>query len=195
MAWYIVDGMDGAGKTTSSKCLEEYLESQGRRVLRLEHPNRETRLGRTEAELLTKKGKAALVMAILLYITDVTRSIWVMKHRGREYDDVVFVRYIMAVAYLPMKPAKLAYRFFERVFPTPDVEIFIDIDEDTALARILERGEELEVFESREKLRATREKMLALTDGWEIVDNTGTRAETDEQIREILRRRVPDASA
>jgi dTMP kinase len=40
------------------------------------------------------------------------------------------------------------------------------------MKRIESRGEELETFENMEDLTRTREKMLSLSEGWLVVDNT-----------------------
>lgn len=188
LTWYVVDGMDGSGKTTVSRILADELRSKGRRVLVIEHPNRDTAIGRLEARFLLVDGKAALIASTGLYIADVVRSVWVMKHSGKRFDDVIFVRYIMAVSYLPDSLARIAYRLFAGVLPTPDVRILVDVDESTALKRIESRGEELERFETSEKLEETRRRMLGLSKGWIVIDNSGDPDEAVDAVRRILRR-------
>ena len=187
MAWYVIDGMDGSGKSTVSQMLAEELRSRGRRVLVLEHPNRSIAIGRLEGRLLLVDNRPALIMSSCLYILDIVRSVGVMKRSRRRYDDVIFVRYIMAVSYLPDRFAALAYRIFDNVLPTPDVRILVDIDERTALSRIESRGEELERFESLENLRETRTRMLEMSEGWIVIDNSRGQEEIGEAIRGILR--------
>lgn len=187
MAWYVIDGMDGSGKSTVSQMLAEELRSRGRRVLVLEHPNRSIAIGRLEGRLLLVDSIPALIMSSCLYILDVVRSVGVMKRSRRRYDDVIFVRYIMAVSYLPDRFATLAYRIFDNVLPTPDVRILVDVDERTALSRIESRGEELERFESLENLRETRTRMLEMSEGWVVIDNSRGQEEIGEAIRGILR--------
>lgn len=187
--WYVVDGMDGCGKSSAASCITAQLESEGRRVLELTHPNRDTKIGRKEAEYLLQDGKYAKIMATLMYIFDVMHSIRLMKKakKTNEYDDFVFVRYIMAVSYLPKPLAKLAYKFFEIVFPTPDVKIFVDVTGPTAMARINSRGEELETFETEEQLTKTREKMhMFIPKGWYLIDNNGDFENTKTQILKVL---------
>jgi thymidylate kinase len=93
----------------------------------------------------------------------------------------------MAVSYLPKPLAKLAYKFFEIVFPTPDVKIFVDVTGPTAMARINSRGEELETFETEDQLTKTREKMLMfIPKGWHLIDNNEDFENTKTQILEVL---------
>ena len=68
----------------------------------------------------------------------------------------------------------------------PDVKVFVDVDSKTAMERILERGEELEIYETEEKLDKTRRKMQSITEGWIVVDNSSTREYTEKQTAQIL---------
>ena len=187
--WYVVDGMDGSGKSSVAEYLAEELRARGRKVLILGHPNHDTYIGQKEADYLLKEGKFAKIMATMFYIMDVTHSIRVKKKNDRteEYDDIIFVRYIMAVTYVPESLSKIAYNFFALVFPEPDMKILVDVDGPTAMARITSRGEALESFETEEQLTAIRAKMMNFTyDRWNVVDNNGTLEESKIQIIEII---------
>ncbi len=186
MTWYAVDGMDGSGKTTSSDFIKAHLESQGRKVFEVTHPNSATACGRTAAKYLQVPGKPAVLISTLFYIFDVLGSLRYKRKHGSEYDDVIFVRYSLAVAYLPEKLCKPVYNLIELVLPIPEVKIYVDIEPKIALDRILERGEALEVFETIGSLEKTRKRMKLVTDSWLTVDNSGTVEETQRQTLEIL---------
>lgn len=183
MAWYVVDGMDGSGKSTVADILRDELESRGRSVMVIAHPNRETAVGRLELAFLRGDSKLDVVMSTVLYVADVLHSICVMRgRRGRACDDVVFVRYSMAVAYLPDRLCARAYGIITRVLPVPDVKVLVDVDPGAALQRIFDRGEELEVFETEERLAAVRRRMLGISDDWVVLDNRGDLRELSEQV-------------
>ncbi len=187
--WYVVDGMDGSGKSSVAEYLAEELRARGRKVLILGHPNRDTFIGQKEADYLLKEGKFAKIMATMFYIMDVTHSIRVKKKNDKtaEYDDIIFVRYIMAVTYVPESLSKIAYNFFALVFPEPDMKLLVDVDGPTAMARITSRGEALESFETEEQLTAIRAKMMNFTyDRWTVIDNNGTLEESKIQVVGIL---------
>ncbi len=175
-----MEGMDGSGKSTVAEHIGERLRAEGRDVLILPHPNRDTRVGRMGHRLLQTEGKPALVMAIVFYVMDVLRSLCIVKRGG--HDDYVFVRYSMAVAYLPDDLCVFAYRVIERILPTPDLKLIVDVDSDVAMGRIRSRGEDLEVFETGEKLAKVRRRMLSISDGWVIVDNNGDLAHLLDQV-------------
>lgn len=187
MTWYVVDGMDGAGKSTGARAIRDHLESQGRSVAVITHPNRSTVSGRLASAFLLKEGKLAVILSTVFYVLDILGSIWRMRHGLRGYDDIVFVRYILAVSYLPEGLSRRLYSMISEVLPMPDVSIFVDVDAETAMGRILSRGDELEMFENIEKLARTREKMLALTEDWIVIDNTGSMEDSDAQLlREVF---------
>ncbi len=185
MTWFVVDGMDGSGKTTVSGALKKELESRGRKVMLVEHPNRKTALGRVEARLLQSDGVPAMLFAIALYMVDVIRSVLRMK-MDDDHDDFIFVRYTMAVSYLPDGLSKKAYKIFAGILPIPDVSILVDVDADLAYSRICGRGDDLERFENPESLADTRRKMLMLSNGWVVLDNTGGFDESCDEIRRLL---------
>ncbi|MCQ2052460.1 MAG: deoxynucleoside kinase [archaeon] len=186
MTWYVIEGIDGSGKSTIGHMIEEKIIKCGRKVLFLEHPNDLCRFGRLAHKYLFKRGKMAVVFATLFYILNVVHSLKYKKKHSEEYDDFIFVRYNMAVAYLPKKLIKLGNKIIKYVFPAPDVGIFVDIDPELAMRRISERSEKLEMFESVEKLASTREKMLSLLDDWIIVNNNHDLEQTKKSINLLI---------
>lgn len=187
MTWYLVDGVDGSGKSTVADEMRRHLESQGRRVAVYTHPSTDSLPGRLSARFLTKEGKVATMASTAFYVMDALRSISLMRLNRRKYDDVIFVRYIMAVAYLPDRIYRRLYSDIAVILPMPEVSVFVDVEPEVAMERILARGEELEMFETVEKLAVTRSKMLDLAEDWIIIDNNGTMEETSASIsREVF---------
>ncbi|NLL95257.1 MAG: thymidylate kinase [Thermoplasmatales archaeon] len=186
MAWYAVDGMDGSGKSTVAEIVAEALESRGRRVLVVAHPDRGTFLGRVSARFLVSDSPVSAIGASLFYFLDMLQSVSSLKLRWRKYDDVLFVRYTMAVGYFPGKWSMKVNSFIRKILPFPDCAIFVDVDAATAMERITDRGEELQIFESEEKLASTRESMLSLCDGWIVLDNGGTVEELREAVERVV---------
>jgi len=186
MTWYAVDGMDGCGKTTISTMLRERLESQGRKVLEITHPNESNVFGKLAKRYLCVHNKLGQTASTVFYILDVVCSLFKKKRIGKRYDDVIFVRYSLAAAYLPKGAVRKGYDIIEHVLPVPDVKIFVDSKPKVCMERVLERGEELEIFETEEKLDETREKMKLITDSWIVVDNSGTIEETRKRIEELV---------
>ena len=193
MTWYVVDGMDGSGKSTVGEELRCHLESKGRKVYIVTHPDESKLIGRLEARMLRKDvGKISEIMTTFAYVGDILGSLFRMKAMGKRYDDFIFVRYSMAAAYVPEPLCFTAYRIIRKVLPNPDVRIFVDVDADTAMSRIDSRGGEKELFETTDKLMRVRNRMLRIAEqDWHILDNTGGREQTRSRLHEI----VDDTSA
>lgn len=186
MTWYVVDGMDGCGKTTVSTILKQNLESKGRKVLEITHPNENTFFGRQAAKFLCIQNKGAELVSTVFYILDVLCSLVKKKKIGKNYDDVIFVRYSLAAAYLPEKLVKFGYDVIIHVLPVPDVKIFVDSRPKICMDRIILRGEKLEVFETEEKLEKTRRKMKMIAEDWNTIDNAGAIEETETAVKKLL---------
>lgn len=187
MTWYAVEGTDGSGKSSVAEVILRELEGRNRKVLMITHPNTENRWGELASKYLHgKSSKINKLKATVFYILDVLKSLRYKRKHRREYDDVIFVRYSMAAAYLPKFLIRIGYWFIEFVLPVPDVKIFVDIEPKVALGRIQSRGDSLEIFETLEELKKTRDKMLMISDTWAVVDNSGPFEETERAVKWVI---------
>ena len=186
MTWFVIDGMDGCGKSSVGDYVKSELERRGRKVFFISHPS-DGFWGRMERITLMKEGKIGRTATAVLYVLDVVSSLIKYRIKERRFDDAVFIRYSLGVCYLPEKAVVKGYDIIMKIFPTPDVKILVDVDEKTAIARILERGNQLESFEKTDELAHIRNKIrMVADDGWETVDNTRSVEETKKQIDAIL---------
>lgn len=185
MTWYVFDGMDGSGKTTAAYALKDILESKGRSVMIITHPDRDRFFGELSAECLLKQGKAAKMFTTIFFIFNIFGSL--IRLKSSDKDDVIFVRYTMSVCYLPEKHVRGAYRILTAILPKPDVLIYKDVEEKTALERIDERGEKREMFENLESLMETRKKMMMISDDWNIIDAEDTPEEVVDRLLTLIR--------
>ena len=166
----IIDGLDGSGKSTQADLLCNHIESTGKSYVKRAHPSDDTFLGKKGRLYLLRSGSYARIMASALYMLDVIRS--VVKYRWSGVDYVVFVRYLMGTAYLPTPFHRVAYYFFKVIMPQGDHMFFIDVSPEEAHKRIEENRNEIEMFESLERLEKVRKKMLELSANkdWNVIN-------------------------
>jgi dTMP kinase len=184
MRWIIIDGIDGSGKSTYAQWIKDYYESKGETVLVRMHPSKRF-LGLLTRRILQGKGRMLRLTASLLFIGDVLSSLRFLARDKKRYDTIIYVRYLMATAYLPEKYIKLGYDFFARILPVPKRLLLVNIDPKVALKRIEDRNEAKEMFEDIESLRKTRQKVLKLAgNGWTVIENN---ADMDQMPPELVR--------
>ncbi|MDH7508680.1 MAG: hypothetical protein QHH00_04690 [Methanomassiliicoccales archaeon] len=186
MRWIVVDGIDGSGKTTHAVWIKEYYHKKGESTLIYFHPS-DRLLGKISKAALKKSGKIMQIVAAVFFIFDVLWSLGSMKKESRRYDNIVFVRYLMATAYLPERLMKSGYEFFKNLLPIPERLLLIDIDPVIAYTRITARQDEMEMFESLDQLKKIRERMLMLAkDNWYVIDNSCCDEVSVKRLTEIL---------
>jgi len=186
MRWIVIDGIDGSGKTTHASWIKEYYEERGESTAIYLHPSSRL-LGRLSRKSLQGSGRVMQALAGMFFIMDVLNSLRIMRHQARKRDNVVFVRYLMATAYLPGRLTKMGYTFFAKLLPVPERLLLVDIDPKVAFRRISARMEKKEMFEDIPHLTRIREKVLSLTDGsWKVIDNSFSDAESHKRLEEIL---------
>lgn len=185
MELIVVDGIDGSGKSTVAEWIATHYRQMGEKVLVRSHPS-DSYYGRLSRASLTSEGKFMRTMATLFFILDVLNSL--RRLRGwRDQDKVIFVRYVMATAYLPASLYRQGYDFFCKLLPIPEKLLLVDTSPECALRRIEEREHKREMFENLESLRKVRRKVLELSDrGWKVLDNCGSAESTRAQLDLIL---------
>jgi dTMP kinase len=135
---------------------------------------------------LTAEGKLMRTIATIFFILDVLNSLRQLR-QWRKFDKVIFVRYVMATAYLPGGLHHQGYEFFCKVLPIPLRLLLVDATPECALARIEEREHEREMFENLASLKKVRAKVLELaTHGWKVLDNSSNAESSRAQLADIL---------
>ena len=178
----IIDGLDGSGKDTQANLVrKKYLEMSESVILR-SHPTIDNNYGIKAKKALLGDGKLNKFKASFYYALDVIRS--VRMYHGRA-DNVIFVRYLMGVAYLPFPIAKILYKFFETILPTSKYMFFLDIEPEEALERLKSRDEQ-ETFENLQDLIKVREKALKLAQKWYIINANDNIDNIYKQINSFL---------
>jgi dTMP kinase len=145
--------------------------------------------GRISRKALQSRGMAMHAVAAGFFIADIIRSLAILKREAERYDTVIFVRYVLAAAYLPGRLAPSSYRFISKLLPLPERLLIIDIDPAIAYERISSRDQTKEMFEDPASLSQARERLLSLASKeWRVVDNSGTMDEGTGSLFGLLER-------
>ncbi|MCS7130933.1 MAG: hypothetical protein NZ872_05895 [Archaeoglobaceae archaeon] len=178
----VVDGLDGAGKDTHARFIAERYLLRGEKVVIRTHPS-DSFFGRKAKKSLLGRGKINHFKASIFYFLDVINSL--LRYYGKA-DNVIFVRYIGGVFYLPFVFAKILYRFFSTILPTSQYMFFLDAEPEVLAERVARR-ENREMFENLEDLFRVRERALKLLKGWHIIRTDREIEETRAEIEKILK--------
>jgi dTMP kinase len=183
----VIDGLDAAGKSTQALGLYEYLRRSGKTVFLRVHPSNDNFAGVKARTFLYAKGKDAHFASAFFYMLDVVRSI--LLYSWREYDYLIFVRYLMGTAYLPAPLHWVAFHLFTLIVPTSDLMFFLDVSPDEASRRIDQKRGRREMFENLEQLKRIRRKALslALIGRWIIIDANKPIRTVQKEIVKALR--------
>jgi dTMP kinase len=178
LVFVVIDGLDASGKSTQALELRSFIRGQGKTVFLRFHPSVDNAFGVKAKQFLYSNGKSAHFAAALFYMIDVIRSI--LLYSWREFDYMIFVRYLMGTAYLPTPLDRIAYRFFASVVPTSNQMFFLDVTPAEADRRLRETRERLEMFENLEELKEARNKAisLAILGKWTIIN-------ADESVNKV----------
>jgi dTMP kinase len=182
MRFIVVDGLDGSGKDTQANLISQKYLEEGETVILRSHPSSDNKYGIKAKKSLLGKGKFNKTKASIYYALDVIRS--VRMYYGKA-DTVIFVRYLMGVAYLPFILAKLFYKIFETILPTSQYMFFLDVTPEEALKRLQSREEE-EIFENIDDLIKVRKKALKLANNWYIINSNHSIKDVQKEISLIL---------
>jgi dTMP kinase len=184
----VIEGLDASGKTTQAHRLTRFLQSRGKTFCLRVHPSADNFFGAHAQQFLQLSGKSAHFVSALFYMLDVLYS--VLQYSWRDYDYIIFVRYLLGTAYLPSPMDKVAYHFFATIVPKPERIFFIDIKPEIAYERSSKRADKaLEMFEKPEALQKIRRRGLQLASlgKWLIIDGEKPANDVELIIRNSLK--------
>jgi len=160
----VVEGIDGAGKSTVVRALAGHCAQRGLACVTGSEPTRGEwgmKLRRSMTE-----GRLTLDEELALFLKDRAEHVEQLIRPSLAAGKVVLLDryYLSTAAYQGARGADPAVilEMNERFAPQPDLVLLLDFDPDGGLARIRARGDAPNTFEEAEQLRAVREIFLGL---------------------------------
>lgn len=162
----VIEGIDGTGKSTQAKRLAAHFRSAGKRVTLSREPTDGPwgTLLRNSAET----GRLSPEQELETFLKDRRQHVEELIAPALSAGDVVILDryYFSTMAYQGARgfdPQKIR-KDNETFAPVPDLLLILDLDVDTALARIGSRGDTANEFEQRANLQRCREIFLSVKD-------------------------------
>lgn len=163
----VFEGIDGSGKGTQIKLLAERLEKNGNKVFQTMEPS-PLPAGKLLRQVLTGEVVADGSVIAPLFVADRLDHIQNEKEGmlGKLLEGYTVLcdrYYFSSYAYQGMQVSMDWVMELNRPCAgllRPDVTIFLDIDEENAMERILNNRTQVELFEKKETLRKVRENYM-----------------------------------
>ena len=196
----VFEGIDGCGKSTQIRLLEEKLAAAGKDCLLTCEPT-DSPFGKLLRDVLTHRIQADNRVLAPLFAADrmdhILRKDGLLAARdaGKTIlcDRYYFSNYAYQSLSLPLsyvigvnEPCADLLR--------PDITFFLDVPPEVSMRRISANREQTELFEKEELLRCIREQYFRAFDAVrekeriEVIDGTGTPEETARAVWEALKR-------
>jgi dTMP kinase len=160
----VLEGIDGAGKSTLQRALAEWCRGQGRRVVTSREPT-DGPHGRALRES-ARTGRLSLDDELELFLKDRREHVQMLINPALERGDVVILdRYYFSTAAYQgargLDPAAIIAAN-ETFAPVPNLVLLLDLDPSDGHARIGARGNSPDSFEGANYLREVRRIFLSL---------------------------------
>ena len=176
----VVEGIDGAGKSTQVRRLAEALTAAGRKVVTSREPT-DGPWGR-KLRASAESTRMSLADELHAFVEDRKQHVAEVIRPSLAAGSVVLLDryYFSTMAYQGARGADIAEirRANEAIAPRPDLVLLVDFDPQVALTRIREsRGDVPNEFEQLDQLRAIRKIFLdtaAADRAFRIIDGSGT---------------------
>lgn len=198
----VIEGLDGAGGSTQSNLLKEFLEEKSFKVEIIRYPDYSNPIGKVIRKFLDNEFDISPEAQFLLYSLDM------VKDREKIFKNLEEGKIVLADRYIF---STLAYQCFAKKFslrkglklveifelPKPDLVILLDIKPETSMRRKMKENKRLDRHEKDLRLlKRVREGYLRLarknvfSKEWVVLDGEKGIKEVSEEIKKIVYKRL-----
>lgn len=182
------EGIDGAGKTTQVRLLEDVLRSEGIPFVSTKEPTQGPWGQKIRSSAV--RGRMSPEQELDAFLRDRREHVTALIRPALAGDNAVIVDryYLSTVAYQGARgldPGRLLK--LNAFAPEPDVLLVLDVDPSVGLQRIRNRGDNADLFELEDELAKAREIFLSLpVAGLRILDGKRPQGDLHREISSIV---------
>jgi len=186
------EGLDGSGLTTQAKLLKNFLEAKGVNVILTKEPTQESSVAKEIQEILSHKKEMDPFEFQKLFAKDREEHLNnVIIPALKQNKWVISDRYAFSSFAFGAKNEKEMEEIIKlnENFLMPDLVVFLKVSPEICIERIKKRGEEMKLFEKKEKLEKVFQNYLKLQNrftNFEIIDGEKSIEEVSKQIQNII---------
>ena len=152
----VLDGIDGAGRSTQARKLGEYFKGLGYETVSIHEPTEDSEAGREIRRLLQSKEPSDPMELQKLFVADRADHAHLINKWRDEGKAVIFDRYIYStIAFGSADAGNEHWNELAEMnasFPRPDIAFIFTLSAEQAMQRIESRGEDKERFEKQDFL-------------------------------------------
>ena len=174
----VLEGIDGAGKTTQAELLEKHLTDKGRRVVRMAEPTPLPYGVELRAALGGKIKRSECEMATLFVLDRIEHNIHetegINAFIDKGYDIICDRYYYSTLAYQGHSTSYEWVKAMNLYCPEirkPDICIYLDLTPEQSLERISRGRESVEIYENEETLTKVRSAFFRVFEDLSERDN------------------------
>lgn len=195
LMYIVLEGIDGAGKSTQTILLQQYLEERGYAVETVVEPTKSDIGKLIRLQLKNEESTQDTnqqILALLFAADRLTLKDKILKAKDDKTRFILSDRsFYSSIAYQDNPNIDLEWlRRINNYMIKPDMMILLDLDEEEAVRRC----DETEVFETKEFLKRTRQKYLKFLeeDNTYRIDALANVEEVHNQIRALVDEKIRD---
>jgi dTMP kinase len=185
----VLEGLDGSGQSTQVKFLGDFLKEKGQAVVLTKEPTLSSQAGQKIRKVLDEKIKIEPAQLQKLFAQDRKEHLKNLIEPALKQEKIVISdRYFFSSFAFGALDLDLEWLIkLNNDFILPDMTFFLDVKPEICLARIEKRGEEIKLFEKKEKLAKVWQNYKLILNRFEntyIINGEKSIEEVFKQIKE-----------